>query len=483
MAKTNEDRRISDAEIKKNFEFAGTIKKLQHELEVLKRQSDENNVASFMEVDTLRRELKKKETKVLDLQKELKATKIAKTELEARLEDKIEKEVCLQEENENLKRIINEEKEPIDEMRKKLVGDMKSHFGKFADCFLPTNDKIESREGSLGSGSNRQNPPTLTGVWLELQNALESATRTLESTKLGPAEHIVPQPTDRSPPPSGSNQHEPTPLTSMNPGAQNLAVTAAAATSMANMSMAEAAVVVQAAQQNMNHTHAMSAAMGHAAHKYSNPQHQALAKGGGGGNGYSASFPRPFESTEPRNLESTEGSSGSGSKQQNSPTLTGVCLELQKTLDGLDLNRGSPEAGSPQQMGGGGNGYSASAARPFESTEPRNIGPSLGLNGPAEPTVVQPTVSQHTGFQPKFFQPKYKKFPQPTGRSPPQITFPLGNPKIAIGQKDGIVTQELYLGAPELSISYALKTNKPKNHLKEEHNLIPEDLNDDQVKI
>ena len=144
-----------------------------------------------------------------------------------------------------MNRIINEEKEPIDEMRKKLVWDMKSHFGKFADCFLPMNDKIESLEGSSGSCSNQQNLPSLTGIWLELQNALESATRTLESTKLGPAEHIVPQPTDRSPPPSGSNPHEPTPLTSMNPGAQNLAVTAAAATSMANMSMAEAAVVVQ----------------------------------------------------------------------------------------------------------------------------------------------------------------------------------------------------------------------------------------------
>ena len=287
MAKTKEDRRISDAEIKKNVEAAGTIKKLQHELEVLRRQSDENNVASFKEKDILRGELKKKDAKQLDLQKELKDTKIANTELEARLKDKTEMEVRLQEENENLKRIINEEKEPIDEMRKKLVGDMKSHFGKFADCFLPTNDKIESREGSSGSGFNQQNLPSLTGIWLEWQKTLESATRTLESTKPrnikpsfglnGPAEHIVPQPTDRSPPPSGSNQHEPTPLTSMNPGAQNLAVAAAAATSMANMDMAEAAVVVEAAQQNMNHHHAMSAAMGHAAHQYSNPQQQAMA--------------------------------------------------------------------------------------------------------------------------------------------------------------------------------------------------------------
>ena len=50
MAKTKEDRRISDAEIKKNVEAAGTIKKLQHELEVLRRQSDENNVASCIPV-------------------------------------------------------------------------------------------------------------------------------------------------------------------------------------------------------------------------------------------------------------------------------------------------------------------------------------------------------------------------------------------------------------------------------------------------
>ena len=282
MAKTKEDRQISDVQIRKNAAAASTIKKLQHELEVLRRQSDENNVASFMEKDILRGELKKKETKELDLQKELKATKFTKTELEARLKDKIE-------ENENLKRIINEEKEPIDEMRKKLVGDMKSHFGKFADCFLPTNDKIESWEGASGSGSNQQNLPSLTGIW----------------------------------------------------------------------------------------------------------------------------------------------------------------LELQKTLDGLDLNGASPEAGSPQLMGGGGNGYSASAARPFETTEPRNMEPSFGLNGPAEPTV-----------------------PQPTGRSLPQITYSTGLSKITVSQTGGIVT-----------ISQTPQTNKSKNHLKEEHNLTPEDLNDDQVKI
>ena len=58
MAKIKED---ADAEIRENAEAASTIKKLQYELEVLRRQSDENNVASFMEVDTLRRELKKKE--------------------------------------------------------------------------------------------------------------------------------------------------------------------------------------------------------------------------------------------------------------------------------------------------------------------------------------------------------------------------------------------------------------------------------------
>ena len=310
MAKAKEDRQISDAEIRKNVEAAGTIKKLQHELEVLRRQSDENNVASFMEKDFLREKLKKKETKELDLQKELKSTKIAKNEIEARLKDKIEKEVRLQEENENLKRIINEKKEPIDEMRKKLVGDMKSHFGKFADCFLPTNDKIESWEGASGSGSNQQNLPSLTGIW----------------------------------------------------------------------------------------------------------------------------------------------------------------LELQKTLDGLDLNGASPEAGSPQLMGGGGggNGYSASSARPFESTKPRNMGPPFGLNGPAEPTV-----------------------PQPIGRSPPQITFPPGNPRITISQPGdivNIVTQEVWakelcLGAPEVSISQTPQTNKPKDHLKEEHNRTPGYLNDDQVKI
>ena len=377
MAKTKEDRQISDVEIRKNVEAAGTIKKLQHELEMLRRQSDENNVASFMEKDILRGELKKKDAKELDIQKELKATKIAKNEVEARLKDEIEKEVRLQEENENLKRIINEEKEPIDEMRKKLVGDMKSHFGKFADCFLPTNDKIESREGSSGSGFKQHQPPSLTSVVLELQ-------KTLDGLDL-----------NRGSPEAGSTQQM-----------------------------------------------------------------------GGGGNGYSASAIRAFESTEPRNLESTKGSLGSSFKQQNSPSLTSVFLELQKTLDGLDLNGASPAADSLQQMGGGGNGYSASAARPFETTEPRNMEPSFGLNRPAEPTV-----------------------PQPIGRSLHNIAFPSGPHRVAISQPGDIVsinpvaTHELYLGAPEVSISQTSQTNKSKNHLKEQHNITPEDLNDDQVKI
>ena len=374
MAKIKEDRQISDVQIRKNAEAAGTIKKLQHELEVLRRQSDENNVASFKEKDILRGELKKKDAKQLDLQKELKDTKIANTELEARLKDKTEMEVRLQEENENLKRIINEEKEPIDEMCKKLVWDMKSHFGKFADCFLPTNDKIESREGSSGSGSNQQNPPTLTGVFLELQKVLDGLDL------------------NRGSPEAGSTQQM-----------------------------------------------------------------------GCVGNGYSASAIRAFESTEPRNLKSTKGSLGSGSKQQNSPSLTGVFLELQKTLDGLDLNRGSPEAGGPQQMGGGGigggNGYSASAARPFEATEPRNMEPSFGLNGPAEPTV-----------------------PQPTGRSPPQIAFPPGPPRITISQPGDIVSIKP-IATQEVSISQSPQTNKSKNHSKEQHNLTPEDLDNDPVKI
>ena len=317
MATAKEDRQILSkerslelqltVEKKNNVHAYGKIEKLQQELEVVKRQSDESNVASFIEIDTLRGELKKKETKELDLQKKLKDTEIAKNELEARLKDKIEREVRLLEENETLKRTINEKKEPIDEMRKKFVRDMKSNFEKFADSYVQMNGEIESVEGSSGSGSNEHEPTPLTGVWLELKNL----------------------------------------------------------------------------------------------------------------------------------------------------------------LDGLNLNGASPEAGSPQQMGGGGgNGYSASAARPFETTDPRNMGPSFGLNGPAEPTV-----------------------PQPTGRSPPQITFPPGLPRITIPQQGGIasskpiVTQELYLGAPEVSISQTPQTNKPKNHLKEEHNLTPEDLNDDQVKI
>ena len=377
MAKIKEDRQISDVQIRKNAEAAGTIKKLQHELEVLRRQSDENNVASFKEKDILRGELKKKDAKQLDLQKELKDTKIANTELEARLKDKTEMEVRLQEENENLKRIINEEKEPIDEMRKKLVEVMKSHFGKFADCFLPTNDKIESREGSSGSGSNQQNPPTLTGVFLELQKVLDGLDL------------------NRGSPEAGSTQQM-----------------------------------------------------------------------GGVGNGYSASAIRAFESTEPRNLESTKGSLGSSFKQQNSPSLISAFLELQKTLDGLDLNGASPAADNLEQMGGGGNGYSASAARPFETTEPRNMEPSFGLNRPAEPTV-----------------------PQPIGRSLHKIAFPSGPHRVAISQPGDIVsinpvaTHELYLGAPEVSISQTSQTNKSKNNLKEEHNLTPEELNDDQVKI
>ena len=304
MAKTKEERQISNVEIWKNVEAAGTIKKLHQELEVIRKQSDENNVASFIEIDTLREELKKKEAKELDLQKKLKDTEIAKTEVEARLKNKIEREVRLLEENETLKRTINEEKEPIDEMRKKFIADMKSNFEKFADSYLQMNGEIESVEGSSGSGSNHHEPTPLTGIWLELKNV----------------------------------------------------------------------------------------------------------------------------------------------------------------LDGIYLNDASPKAVGQQQMGcGGGNGYSVSAARPFETTEPRNMGPSFGLNGPAEPTV-----------------------PQPTGRSPPQITFPPGLPRIAIPQQGGIasskpiVTQELYLGLPEVSISQTPQTN---NHLKEEHNLTPEDLDDNQVKI
>ena len=327
MATTKEDRRILSklkslefqltVEKKNNVHAYGKIEKLQQELEVVKRRSDENNVASFIEIDTVRGELKKKETKELDLQKKLKETEVAKTELEARLKEKIEREVRLLEENETLKRTINEEKEPIDEMRKKFVRDMKSNVDKFADSYLQTHDEIKSMEGPSGSGSN-QHQPTLNGIWSELHNVLES----------------------------------------------------------------------------------------------------------------------------------------------------------------LNLNGASPEACSPQQMdGGGGNGYSASAARPFETTEPRNMGPSFGLNGPAEPTV-----------------------PQPTGRSPPQISFPPGLPRITIPQQGGIasskpiVTQEYSLGASKVSISQIPQTNKvsisqtpltnkSKNHLKEEHNLTPEDLNDDQVKI
>ena len=107
MAKTKEDRQTSDDKIWKDVDTinkdAGKIKKLQQELQVLRRQSDENNVASFIEIDILRGELKKKETKELDLQQKLKETEMVKTELQARLKNKIENEVRLQEENETLK--------------------------------------------------------------------------------------------------------------------------------------------------------------------------------------------------------------------------------------------------------------------------------------------------------------------------------------------------------------------------------------------